>query len=152
MEQISNKEDKILIRKSDGSNINLYGNGIQNMIGIDTVDNLNMQVIFEINKFLNETLNVTLRKPIELISGDITLNIFDIMRYRRCTIFLCKQNSIRGNRYIAYISTKILHFASSFGTSQNFVYNDTIILHIKKYLTKHNLPSIDEVEELFGLE
>lgn len=80
-------------------------------------------------------------------SEDIEGEIFKILRYRRCTVYLVQQNSNKGKRYLAYFSDKIMHSAQCFGTDMYHVLKSEIIEEIKNYLKC----CTEDVEKYFGI-
>lgn len=64
---------------------------------------------------------------LHIVEDDIHGHLFEIIRYRRCTVYLVIQISSIGSRYLAYIYDKIIHNAQSFGTSASMIKKEDII-------------------------
>jgi len=79
-------------------------------------------------------------------SEDINGTIFKILRYRRCTVYLVHQISLRGERYLAYFSDKIVHSGECFGIDSYGVGKDKIIEEIHTYHTNDI-----SIENMFGI-
>jgi len=76
-------------------------------------------------KLINKTFKI----------DELESRLLEVMRFRRCTVYLFLQTSPVGTRLLAYGSTLIKHHAISFGTSLDLVFPQTI----KDFLTKEEI-------------
>lgn len=144
----------ILIRKRDGSDITIFENDKQNKTFNFPVDEVNKQIIdfifdYQRRFFTDIKLDKNFHKgPKEFNSMDITVKMFSVMNYGKCSIFLCTQSSKVGKRYLAYFSTEIMNHGDGF---ENGVSNSFIIETIKDFLTANGITEYTNVKDLFGL-
>lgn len=123
----SNVCHNININKTPINSVNIFNKNVLNIIADD-------------GTYVNTHIQVPIDLPqVEDISG----RIFYIMRYRRCTVYLIHQESSRGERFLAYLSDKIVHSGECFGTNINHVKKSDII----NVISEHYVFS----EEKFGI-
>lgn len=88
-------------------------------------------------------------------NGDISLNIFHTMRWRRCTGYLAIQKSNNGIRFLCYLDDTIKHHGQSFGTSVEFVsmkqVKDTFLKEMKNIEEFQNNINIKIFNKKFGI-
>lgn len=113
--------------------------------GISSVDNLNIQLLnlFKEKHFQDAIYFGTLEKPIILMSEDIKLIIFKIIKWRRCTGFLTVQTSSRGTKFLFYVYDKIMHSAVCFGTSCDIIKLNYVHKSFEKEIAELNKKIID---------
>jgi hypothetical protein len=128
---MSNVNHEININKIRINSVNIFNENILKVIADDcTYVNTHVKVPFDID-------------PVKDISGQI----FHIMRYRRCTVYLIHQESSRGERILAYLSDRIMHSGECFGTSVKQVSKEEIIREI----CESTGISKEKIEEQFGI-
>lgn len=142
--------ENILLRNRDGTNIIISEGDLLYKTNIESVDNLNEQIVQYIKE---ETSKFIIKKPVHKVitSEDITIVFFGAMIFRRCTVFVAYQTSSRGNRFLSYISTKIKHSSAAFGTSHENVNNYEIIEFINKTIDLYKYDFKGNVASIFGL-
>lgn len=145
----------VCIRKTDGADLEIFDGHRVIETGISSVDDINTQMIEFIKSHISRYNMVILpvgNCNITFNSDDITLELIHIMRYRRCTIFVCRQESSRGTRYLAYIDNTVVHDAASFGTTSNLISNSLIITTTCERIAETGTnTSYAEISEKFGI-
>jgi hypothetical protein len=137
----------IYIRNKNGHNDKIYDERLIET-GIPTVDDLNTQLCQAI--FNDRTSRTYL--DITIHSGDITLNVLYVMRFRGCTIYLCVQQSSMGERLLAYIDPRRKHSSTSFITTEESVDNAKIIRYFQEKLAEVGIQySTEKITEMFGI-
>lgn len=92
------------------------------------------------NQFLIEQLNALSysdsplqNQQVNIPNTDIRVHILGVMRWRRATAILVKQESERGTRYLAVLDDTVKHFGQSFGTSKENISRANIFKDLKYY-------------------
>lgn len=127
----NNQIDHIHIMRKDGS-LKVVGEIERNtkQITIEDSDKLPASVV-KFNKqllsFIVSDKGIENSPNLHIVADDIQGHLFEIVRYRRCTVYLVIQISTLGVRYLAYIYDKIMHHGQSFGTSASMIKKSDIM-------------------------
>lgn len=127
----NNQIDRVYIMRKDGS-LKVVGEIHRNTKQIEKYDNdkLPESVVKFNNKifyFIANDRGIENNPNLHIVEDDIQGHLFEIIRYRRCTVYLVIQISTIGVRYLAYIYDKIIHNGQSFGTDASLIKKEDII-------------------------
>jgi len=141
---------EIVVRRKNGTNVEIYSNGELTRTGIKIVNDLNKEVV----EYIMSLGQYERKIDKTIYCGDIKLHFFTGMFYRGCTVYLAVQTSNSGERILAYISTKRTHTSSSFGTIESNVTNNAIIKFIDEFFIKNGIDptsTVEKVGNIFGI-